>query len=62
MNYTYVEKYALALAAQGKLDLGQEQFEKSIRYNAAQIELWKRFVQFAIQYHYIENQDEEKCK
>jgi hypothetical protein len=44
MNYTYVEKYALALATQGKLDQAQEQFEKSIRYNAAQIELWKRFV------------------
>ena len=37
-------------------------FEKAIRYNAAQIELWKRFVSFAMQYLYINNQDEEKTK
>jgi hypothetical protein len=37
-------------------------YEKAIRYNGAQIELWKRFVQFAVQYHYLSNNDEEKCK
>lgn len=37
-------------------------FEKAIRYNTAQIELWKRFVSFAMQYLYINNQDEEKTK
>lgn len=37
-------------------------FEKAIRYNGAQIELWKRFVNFAVQYHYIQNGDEEKAK
>ena len=37
-------------------------FEKAIRYNTAQIELWKRFVAFAMQYLYINNQDEDKTK
>jgi len=37
-------------------------FEKALRYNGAQIELWKLFVNFAIQYHYIDNADEDKCK
>lgn len=35
LNCMYVETYAQALAAQGSLDLAQEQFEKSIRYNSA---------------------------
>ena len=26
------------------------------------MELWKGFVRFAIQHHYVVNQDEEKCK
>ena len=33
-----------------------------MRYNSAQVELWKRFVDFALEYHYLSNQDEEKCK
>lgn len=37
-------------------------FEKALRYNSAQVELWKRFVEFAIDYQYMANQDEEKCK
>ena len=37
-------------------------FEKSLRYNSAQIELWKRFVEFAIDFLYMANQEEEKCK
>ena len=37
-------------------------FEKALRYNGAQIELWKKFVNFAVQYHYLLNSDEEKAK
>lgn len=37
-------------------------YEKAIRYNGAQIQLWKKFVEFAVQNHYLVNNDEEKCK
>ncbi len=35
LNSMYVDAYAQALASQGNLELAQEQFEKSIRYNSA---------------------------
>lgn len=37
-------------------------YEGALRYNAAQVELWKRFVDFAFNNYYLKNQDEEKTK
>lgn len=37
-------------------------YESALRYNAAQVELWKRFVDFAFNNYYLKNQEEEKTK
>jgi hypothetical protein len=33
-----------------------------LRYNSAQIEVWKRFVDFSLNYHFLGAQDEDKYK
>ncbi|CDW82944.1 pre-mrna-processing factor [Stylonychia lemnae] len=62
LNYIYVHKLANLLVAQNKIAEAQECYEKSLRYNSAQVELWKRFVDFAMEIHYFTNQEEDKCK